>query len=210
MTLARVGPGSMEAQPLRQYDVCVNVSDTFPRRHVSAHEFLEMGAAGIFPAEARLELIEGKIIETAAIGSSHATVVRELTALFNRAAADRAIVSPRCPLILSDESVPRPDVVLLKPKADRYFSSHPQAHDALLVVEVSETVIRADLDTKVPHYARAGVPEVWIIDIERKIIRVSRHPDPDGYRTRFTVTRTDTVSAVAFVEIANSPEEFLQ
>jgi Uma2 family endonuclease len=179
--------------PLRHYHLTVQVARSFPRRHaVSAHEFLEMGNAGAFAPEARLELIDGDIIDMAPMGSPHATVVRELTAILVRVAQNRAIVSPRCPLVLGELSVPQPDIALLKPKADRYYGNHPCASDALLVVEISDTTLGI-LDYKVPHYARAGVPEVWTIDVEQRAVRVSRNPDPTGYRTTFTMTGTDPV-----------------
>jgi Uma2 family endonuclease len=185
----------------------VNVVAPFPRRHaVSAHEFLEMGNAGIFSPDMRLELIDGEIIEMSTISSPHAAVLRELTALFSRATGDRAVVSPQCPLVLGEISVPQPDFVLLKPKQDRYFGAHPHASDALLVVEVSETSIRFDLEMKVPRYARAGVPEVRVVDIERHAIRVFRHPDPVGYRSSFTVAGDTAVSPEALRELTISPQ----
>ncbi|MGH8220478.1 MAG: Uma2 family endonuclease [Steroidobacteraceae bacterium] len=179
----------------------------YPRRHtVSADEFLEMGNAGVFAPEARLELIEGEIIEMAPIGSPHAAVLRELTARLGRSAADRVIVSPQCPLVLGEGSVPQPDLALLKPKPDKYFRDHPHASDALLVVEVSDTTLRFDLDSKIPLYALAGVPEAWVVDIERRAIRVFRDPDASGYRTSFTATGTDSIEPAALEGVALSAD----
>ncbi|MGH8228257.1 MAG: Uma2 family endonuclease [Steroidobacteraceae bacterium] len=183
----------------------MNAGLDYPRRHtVSAHEFLEMGNAGVFAPEARLELIGGEIIEMAPLGSPHATVLSELTSRLIRAAADRVIARSQCPLVLGEGSVPQPDLALLKPSPDRYFGHHPRASDALLVVEVSDTTLRFDLDSKVPLYALAGVPEAWIIDIERRAIRVFREPDAGGYRTSFTATGSDSVQPVALERAAIS------
>ncbi len=97
----------------------LNVAAPFPRRYVvSAHEFLEMGNAGIFSPDMRLELIDGEIIEMSPISGPHAAVLGELTAMSSRATGDRAVVGPQCPLVLGEISVPRPHIVLLKPKQD--------------------------------------------------------------------------------------------
>jgi len=174
-----------------------------PQRHpISAGEYLRMGEAGVFAPEARLELIEGEIVEMAPIGSPHASTVAVLNRLFVRLAGDRAVVWVQSPLVLGERSVPQPDLVLLKPRADRYFNAHPVPADVLLVVEVSDTTLAFDLATKIPLYARAGIAESWVVDLEKRALRVFRDPDPSGYRTSFTASGADKVSAGALPEVA--------
>jgi len=160
-----------------------------------------MGEAGVFAPEARLELIEGEIVETAPLGSLHAAVVRILNGLFVRLVDDLAIVSGQSPLVVGERSVPEPDIVLLKPRADHYSKSHPVAADALLVIEVSDTTFRFDLDTKIPLYARAGITEAWVVDLQGRTLRVFRDPGAGGYRTNFTVSGDENVSARALPEV---------
>jgi Uma2 family endonuclease len=175
----------------------------YPQRHpISAEEYLRMGEAGVFASEARLELIEGEIVEMAPIGSRHAGTVALLTELFVRQAGGRATVWAQNPVIASERSVPQPDLALLEPRADKYFSGHPQPADVLLVVEVSDTTLRFDLSTKVPLYARAGIAEVWVVDLDKRAVRVFREPDPSGYRTSFTASGDEKVSARALPEVA--------
>ncbi len=170
----------------------------YPQRHaVSAQEYLRMGEAGVFAADARLELIEGEIIEMAPIGSPHAGAVKILNRLFARLAGDLAIVSVQDPLIVGDRSVPQPDVALLKPRADSYASSHPTAADVILVVEVADTTLRFDIDTKIPLYARFGISEAWVVDVQGRAVRVFRDPGASGYRTSLTVSGEESVSALA-------------
>jgi Uma2 family endonuclease len=174
-----------------------------PRRYaVSADEFLQMGAAGVFAPGVRLELIDGEIIEMSPIGSPHASVLAELTRRLNFAAGERAIARPQCPLVLGEESAPEPDIALLKPRTDRYFGRHPRAADALLVIEVSDGTLQFDLRTKAPLYARAGVVEMWVVDVDRREIRVFRDPDPSGYRTTFAVSGSTAVQPLAFPDIS--------
>lgn len=100
----------------------------YPQRHpVSVEEYLRMGEGGVFAPDARLELIEGEIIEMAPIGSAHAGTVAILDRLMVRAAGDRAVVWVQNPLLVGESSMPQPDLALLKPRADSYTRSHPLA-----------------------------------------------------------------------------------
>lgn len=152
-----------------------------PQKHpISAAEYLRMGEAGVFAPEARLELIEGEIIEMAPIGSPHAGCVNKLTRLFIQRAAD-AVVAVQNPVIISNLSVPQPDLALLRARADDYASSHPQTADVLLMVEVADTTLEFDLGRKATIYARCGIAELWAVDVNGRAIHVFRAPGVDGY-----------------------------
>ena len=174
----------------------------YPQRHaISAEEYLRMGEGGVFAPEARLELIEGEIVEMAPVGSPHAGMVKILNRLFGRLAGDQAIISVQDPLVIGDRSVPQPDLVLLRPRADSYTRSHPTTADVLLLVEVADTTLPFDLGTKVPLYARCGIAEAWVIDVQERVVRVFRDPSPSGYRTSFTVQGDESVTALALPAI---------
>jgi Uma2 family endonuclease len=175
----------------------------YPQRHaISAEEYLRMGEAGVFAPEARMELIEGEIIEVAPVGSPHAGTVAILTRLLVEAAGQRAVVWTQNPLVLGERSVPQPDLALLKLRADSYTRSHPKPADVLLVIEVSDTTLEFDLRTKVPLYARAGIAEAWVVDLQARALRVFRDPDASGYRTSFTASGEAKVSAAALPQVA--------
>jgi len=161
-----------------------------------------MGEAGVFAPEARLELIEGEIVEMAPIGSAHAGTVAILGRLLGRAAGDQAIVWVQNPLVIGERSVPQPDLALLEPRADSYTRSHPTPADVLLVVEVSDTTLAFDLGTKVPLYARAGIAEAWVVDLQARAVRVFRDPGSAGYRTSFTVSGAAKLGCAALPEVA--------
>ena len=173
----------------------------YPQKHpISAEEYLRMGEAGVFAPEARLELIEGEIVEMAPIDPPHAGRVNKLNWLFGRRAGDKAIVSVQHPVIISDRSVPQPDLALLKPRTDFYTDSHPKASDVYLVVEVADTTLSYDLRTKVPLYAHCGIPEVWVVDVNERLIHVFRDPGPAGYGTSFAARPGQCVACVAVPE----------
>lgn len=173
----------------------------YPQKHpISAEEYLRMGEAGVFAPEARLELIEGEIVEMAPIGSPHAAAVTRLNELLVQRTAGRALVSPQNPVIISDRSVPQPDLALLEPRADYYRQSHPKASDVYLVIEVADTTRAFDLGTKVPLYARCGIAEVWVVDVIESTIHVFREPNAAGYGTSLTVKPGQSVACAAVPE----------
>jgi Uma2 family endonuclease len=178
----------------------------YPRRHsITAEEYLRMAEAGVFRAETRLELMDGEIIDMAPIGSPHAAVVNTLMSLLVRSVADRGIVSVQNPVIVSSRSVPQPDLLLLRNRADRYFSAHPTADDVLLIVEVSDTSLRFDRDQKIPMYGRAGIAEAWLIDVEKRCLHVFTSPDAhSGYRAQSITTFGQKIALAAWPDVVVS------
>lgn len=172
-----------------------------PRKHpISAEEYLRMGEAGVFAPEARLELIEGEIIEMAPIGSPHAGCVNRLNRLFvQRAGA--AVVAVQNPVIISNLSVPQPDLALLQPRADDYAGAHPRTADVLLVVEVADTTLAFDLGRKATIYARCGIAELWVADVNDRAIHVFREPTENGYGEAFRVGGGQSVACAALPAI---------
>lgn len=106
----------------------------------------------------------------------------------------QAIVRVQSPLRLSEHSEPQPDVAVLHQRDDFYANAHPGPSDALLVVEVAETSAEIDREIKIPLFARAGIPEVWLVDIQAGIVEICRDPSPQGYRERQRFQRGQTLS----------------
>ena len=152
------------------------------RRRFSVKEYYKMADVGIFCEDDRVELIYGEIVQMAAIGSYHAGCVNYLTTAFSRTCHERAVVSVQNPLRLNEESEPQPDIVLLRPRDDFYSRSHPGPEDVLLVVEVSHSTVEYDRNVKVPLYAQALIPELWLTNLE------------DGYIDAYTEPNTETGS----------------
>lgn len=146
------------------------------RRRFTVADYQRMGEAGILGEDDRVELIEGEIFEMAPIGSPHGGRIKQLNQMLTRAIGERALVAVQDPIVLGERSEPEPDIAVLRPRADFYKDSHPEAPDVLLLIEVADTSLQTDRDIKVPLYARHGIPEVWIVDIGRR--RVLRFADP--------------------------------
>jgi Uma2 family endonuclease len=144
-----------------------------PRRHrITVHDYHRLAEIGVLAPDARVELIEGEIIDMAPIGNDHQSIVDRLTRALVVTVGDRAIVRVQGSIRLSQWSEPEPDVVLLKPRPDFYRSEFALGTDTLLVIEVSDTTLRYDRDIKVPLYARHGVPEAWLVDANRNALLV--------------------------------------
>lgn len=172
-------------------------------------DYYAMARAGIIGEDDRVELIEGEIIQMAAIGSRHQAVVDRVTRLFVTRTGDRAIVRVQGPLRLARITEPQPDLQLLAPRDDFYAAAHPSQYEALLVVEVADTSLRFDRNEKAAIYARRGVRELWIIDLTGERILVRRTPSADGYGESLSVTRGDSLSPEAFPDIIVSTDELL-
>jgi len=165
------------------------VSQDLVRRHrITVEEYYRMAEVGLLAPDARVELIEGEIIDMAPQGVAHATVIRRLTKILLLAAADRFIVSAQLPLRLDAYSELEPDFTLLKWRQDEYATAHPMPQDTLLAIEVGQSSLRYDRNTKLPLYARHGIPEVWIIDVAKPLLYAfdsPQTPDPSGARAQY-------------------------
>ncbi len=179
------------------------------RRQFTVDEYYQMGRVGILSEDDRVELIEGEIIEMPPIGGRHASCVNRLNRLFLMALGDSAVVTVQNPLRLDGRSEPVPDVMIVKPRADFYEERHPLPEDVLLLVEVSDSTIGYDRRVKLPLYAQHGVPEVWIADLDRGVIRVHQDPTPDGYRVVHTRRRGDRLVPSAFPDLAFAVDDIL-
>jgi len=168
---------------------------------LTVQEYHRMGEVGIFGEDDRVELIEGELIDMTPIGSAHAGKVNRLQAVLSRTLRDRAIVSVQNPVILGTESEPQPDVMVLKTREDFYESSHPRPQDVLLLIEVADTTDRYDRAVKVPLYARHGIPEVWLLDLQEERLEVYHGPEGGEYR-HVDFYRTGLVSLKAFSEFS--------
>ena len=160
-----------------------------------------MGETGVFAPDARLELIEGEIFEMAPIGPPHSGAVITLSRLLILRAGEQAAVSVQLPVITGELSVPQPDFALLKPRRDDYSTAHPRRGDILLAIEVSDTTLRTDLRIKAPLYARAGIPEYWVVDVNERVVHVFREPDVKGYRKTVVAKGEDELASVELPEV---------
>lgn len=174
----------------------------FPRRYrITADEYFRMGETGVLPPDARVELIDGELIEMAPIGPPHASTVERLADLLRRALGDRAMVRTQQPSVVEKHSVPQPDITVVIPRGDYYARAHPVPHDVLLVVEVADSTLKFDRDDKTAMYARSGVPEVWVVDVGARRILRSASPRNGVYAESLTLGVGDSIGINALPDV---------
>jgi len=156
--------------------------DLLYRHRLTISDYHRMGEVGILHEDARVELIDGELIDRAPIGSRHAGTVLQLSRVLIFAVGGRAYVSTQNPVLLGEHSEPQPDIALLRPRDDFYKSTHPRPDDVLLIVEVADASLRYDREIKIPLYARHGIPEVWLVDVENAQFSIFLTPGGQGYQ----------------------------
>ena len=179
------------------------------RRLFTIDVYHRMADAGVLTEDDRVELLDGEIVQMTPIGSRHASVVDWLSRLLVERLGRRAHVRIQNPVILNDLSEPEPDVAVCELRDDRYVHAHPRPADILLLIEVPQTSGRYDRERKIPAYAAAGVPEVWLVDLERNTIEVYREPSQDGYTEVRSFGRADAVSPSRFPDCMIAVDEIL-
>lgn len=185
------------------------MSPELQRRRFTVDEYHRMAEVGILTREARVELIDGEIVEMTPIGAPHVRCVMFLTEAFVRRLEGRALVSPQNSLRLSQWSEPEPDLALLRPPLAVYGKRIPVPTDTLLVVEVADTSQYRDRVVKLPRYAAAGVPEVWIVDLDGGVVETYRDPSSEGYRETRRLERGAEVAPAAFPDASLEVDDIL-
>ena len=163
------------------------------KRLFNVDEFHQMAQAGVFGEDDRLELLEGEIVRMTPIGSRHAACVARLSEMFWSRCRATAIVNVQNPLVLSPGTELYPDIALLARRSDFYSDALPSPRDVLLVVEVADTTGDHDRGIKAPLYARAGVPEVWVVDLRERRIDVYRGLSAGEYREQKRVVAGESL-----------------
>ena len=188
----------------------VAVDDVMPtKRLFTVHEYHKMGEAGILTEDDRVELIEGEILVMPPIGEGHFGHVNRFNRVFQSRFAGRAVVHSQNPVRLGLKNEPEPDVTLLRYREDDYLGKFPEPEDVLLMVEVAESSLGYDRRTKEPLYARAGVPEYWIVNLIHREIIVHRDPNDARYRSIQTLKAGDAIAPLAFPDVSLAVSDLL-
>ena len=166
------------------------------RRRFTIEEYEKMVETGILAQDDRVELIDGEIVEMSPIGDPHAAIVANLTHLLVGRIGERARVWVQGPVRVPPRSKPQPDVALLGPRS--YMREGAATGDALLFIEVADTSLQYDRTVKLRLYARAGIPEYWIVDANAETLELYRSPSGARYPDHRTLTRGESVAPLAF------------
>ena len=138
-------------------------------------DYYKMIDLGILDHSEKAEIIDGELIKKITIGNRHAAAVDFLNRFFVKNVSDDILVRVQNPLRLTEYDEPEPDIVLTD--LTKYDGTrHPRPAETILIVEVSDSTLKYNRDTKMPLYAAVGIPEVWIINLQHKVIEVHQQP----------------------------------
>ena len=168
-----------------------------------------LGELGVFDEDDRVELLDGQIVEMSPIGPAHAACVVRLNNLLARRTGAETVVSMQNPVVLAERWEPQPDIAVLQRAGGTSGARLPRASDVLLVVEVADTSLERDRDVKIPRYAGAGIPEVWLVDLAAKTITASRRPGPDAYSETAIVARGESLRPLLLAGVTITADEIL-
>ena len=170
-------------------------------KRFSTSDYLQMVEAGVLGKDDHVELIAGMIVDISPAGSRHNYFLGRLNRLFARI-WDKGEVWVQGTLNVAEGQVYDPDFLLLRPKPGGYKEQLPTAQDVLLVVEAAEISLRADQQVKLPVYAKAGISDYWIADLQREVLIVHRLPEASHYRSVEEFHGDDVVSPLAAPEFS--------
>ena len=173
----------------------------------SVKDYYRMAETGVLRPDARVELIDGRIIDMSPIGPFHGDVTDYLNEVFTAASNGRWRTRVQNSLRLDDQSEPQPDLVLAKPIS--YRKRHPRPEEVYLLIEISDTSLATDQEDKLPAYGRAGVPEAWIVNLNELIVEVYREPHFTGYGAKTVLRAGDKATPQAFPDVAVDVAELL-
>jgi len=172
----------------------IAMSTPLRTHNFTVDEYHRMAEAGVFHEDDRVELIDGQVVEMTPIGPRHAGCVNRLNGLLSRLGGGGVTLSIQNPVLLGERREPQPDVTVLRHRADGYAARHPEPADILLVIEVADTSVEYDRSIKIPLYARAGVPEAWLVNLPADRIEVYRNPSGGSYAEVTSVSPSETLT----------------
>lgn len=174
------------------------------RARISVDRYQRMVTTGILTQRDRVELIEGDMLNRAPIGVKHSAITSRINELFVLALSRSATIVVGGPVNLGKFSEPQPDLMVLKRRADFYGGKIPEASDVLLLVEVSDSSLTFDQGVKLALYARYGIAEYWVVNVEAGRIVTYRGATAQGYASKLELTAPDTLTPQAFPDFAIS------
>ncbi|MGK7919946.1 MAG: Uma2 family endonuclease [Trichodesmium sp.] len=176
----------------------VNIAN-LPLRLLTVDEYHRMAEVGIFHPDEKIELITGQIInKMSPQGSSHAAAIRRTDRLFSKLFREGVSVQKQLPVILNNFSEPEPDIALVKADSLDYDDDHPTAEDVYLIMEIADSTLKSDIELKGKEYAKSGIEDYWVLDVNHRQLYVYRQPTQSGYQQKMILGESEAIAPLAF------------
>jgi Uma2 family endonuclease len=183
--------------------------DFLKLRPFSVKEYDWMIEQGILTENDNIELLNGAIVEKMPKGTKHANFNDIIANLFFQKLGQKVWVRNQNPIWLDDFSEPEPDIVLVEPPFSKYFGKHPMPADIFLILEVSDSTLSYDRTAKSAAYARAGIVQYLLLNVQERTLEDYREPSADGYQSKQTLRDEQTFNLVAFPDVILQAKDFL-
>lgn len=179
-----------------------------PLRQISVKEYDLMIASGVFDENDKIELLNGAIIKKMPKGTKHSTINDIVAANFIQILGNQACVRNQNPIWLDEFSEPEPDIVIAKPPINKYFEGHPKPEDILLILEIADSTLDFDRNTKSAAYSNAGIMQYLLLNVQDQAIEDYQKPGVDGYQSKQTYHLGENFSLISFPDISFSVNNF--
>ena len=173
-----------------------------PPRRFTVEEYHRLAEVGVLHEDDRVELLDGVIVNMMPIGPFHGGSVNKLIRMFEQIGRERWVTSAQNPVHIGEHTEPQPDLLLLRPRDDFYDASHPRPKDVFLLIEVADSTLLIDREDKLPIYARAGIAEVWIVNLAERVVEVYASPVAGEYTQSRRVPPGEALAPSAFPDAA--------
>lgn len=198
-----------ETVPQAQYLTGNFNGQTLKLRQITVEEYDAMIENGVFDEDDKVELLNGAIVEKMPKGNKHSAATDRIAKFFDRNFNEILFVRNQNPIWLDEYSEPEPDIVLTVLKNDDYENSRPRPEEIYLVLEVSDSTLGYDRNTKGEAYARAGIRQYLVLNVQEKTLEDYREPGADGFQSKQTLRAGQEFNLVAFPEITLNVSDFL-
>ena len=183
--------------------------ETLNLRRITVEEYDLMIESGVFDESDQIELLNGVIVEKMPKGTKHSAATDRVARVFAGKLSEKVFVRNQNPVWLDDFSEPEPDIVLVVQKEDEYENSHPTPDEIFLILEVADSTLGYDRNTKSATYAQAGIQQYLILNVQEKTLEDYREPKIDGFQSKQTYRAGQNFNLVAFPEVSFKVNDFL-
>jgi Uma2 family endonuclease len=175
-------------------------------RRFTVEDYHWLTEKGFFAEDDRVELIRGQVVQMAAKGTAHETCGRRLLRELSKQLGDQATLQSQSPILLPNNSEPEPDFAIAQNREDDYLLSHPLPADVLLIIEISDSSLDYDRETKLPLYAEAGIYDYWIFNLQQNLLETYCEPYQSndgefGYRLKKIVLPNESIALPTFSDL---------
>jgi Uma2 family endonuclease len=167
----------------------------------TVQDYHRMSEMGILDPNERTELIDGQITLMVAKGTPHVITLQLLASELLGQLGTTVLIRTQDPIHLDNSSEPEPDLVIVRGEILDYVDRYPQPNDIYLLVEVADSTLNYDCQVKDKTYAKAGIPDYWVVDLKNRQVHVFRNPTPTGYASQLILAESQTVSPLAFPDV---------